>query len=97
MEADVLVQIIDSDLPPIPAVSRPSLLIKIDDTYWQPLAMVGYRLDDAADQSEIDGCTAVIDRFNAAEQASATHVAVHDTVHGIVRSNNSTTPPNQSS
>ncbi|MBD8637856.1 MULTISPECIES: hypothetical protein [unclassified Sphingomonas] len=96
MEADVFVKPLDGELPmgATPALSEPRLIIKIDDTYWMPLAMVAFRRTDATG-SQIAACDAVAASFEAGVAAGGTFTAVIDASLGLVRSDQST-DPNQS-
>jgi hypothetical protein len=98
VSADVFVKEIgDKPIPEgaIPAVSTPTLIVKVGDTYWVPVALQGFRLADALDADEVAGCNAVIARFDAAVD-DGTHVAVLVTGGGIsafaVPSDQSTNP-----
>lgn len=95
MEHDVFVIPLDGEAPPgaHPAYSEPRIIVRIDDTYWIPLAMVPYRLADANSPEKEDGVNAVISRFNEAALAQGVSIAVLDSSRGFVSSDQSTDWP----
>ena len=87
MDADVYVKELGNDGLPAgaaPALSQPTLIIKLGDTYWVTVAVVGYRLTDAVGQDQIDGSNDIISRFNDNVIADRIAVAVVDDSRGLV-------------